>query len=113
MDRKRLVTALITLATLCAALPAFANRPEYLADPDAKLARGVVNAATGWMEVPKQTAMGGRNGKFPGLITGLFKGVGLGAARTLVGGYEIATFWGPGPAQAEPVMKPATVFGGQ
>ena len=113
MDRKRIVTALVTLAALCAALPALADEPEYFAGPDAKLARGVVNATTGWVEVPKQTVIGGRDGKVPGFFTGVFKGVGLGAARTLVGGYEIATFWGPGPARVEPVMKPATVFGGQ
>ena len=111
MKRKRVVTALVTLATLCTALPAFAGGPEYLADPDTQLARGVVNVAIGWVEIPKQSAIGGRKAGGSGLIGGFFKGVGLGAARTLVGGYEIATFWAP--AHFEPMMQPATVLGGQ
>lgn len=111
MERKSVVTAIVTLAILCTALPASAGKPEYLADPDTKLARGVVNVATGWVEVPRQGAIGGRKAGGPGLVGGFFKGIGLGAARTLVGGYEIATFWAP--AHFEPVMEPATVLGGQ
>jgi putative exosortase-associated protein (TIGR04073 family) len=111
MKHKRLVTALATVATVCAALPAFAGRPEYLADPDTQLARGIVNVATGWVEVPKQSLIGGQNRGGLGLVGGFFKGVGLGAARTLVGGYEIATFWAL--ADFEPLMQPATVLGGR
>ena len=111
MKHKRVVTALVTLATLCTALSAFAGGPEYLADPDTQLARGVVNVATGWVEVPRQSAIGGQKAGGSGLVAGFFKGVGLGAARTLVGSYEIATFWAPAPF--EPVMQPATVLGGQ
>jgi len=111
MKHKHLVTVLAALATLCTALPAFAGGPEYLADPDTQLARGIVNVATGWVEVPKQSAIGGRKAGGPGLVGGFFKGVGLGATRTLVGGYEIATFWAP--THFEPMMKPATVLGGQ
>jgi len=111
MKHKHIVTALVTLATVCTALPAFARGPEYLADPDTQLARGVVNVATGWVEVPKQSAIGGQKAGGPGLLGGFFKGVALSATRTLVGGYEIATFWTP--THVEPMMKPATVFGGQ
>ena len=113
MDRKRLVTALITLAALCAALPAFAAGAEYFAGPDMKLARGVTNVTTGWVEIPKQTSFGSRQTGPPGAIGGFFKGVALGAARTVVGGYEVATFWAPIPERFEPVMKPATVFEGR
>ena len=111
MKHKHLVTVLAALATLCTALPAFAGEPEYLADPDTQLARGVVNVAAGWVEVPKQSLIGGQKGGGLGLIGGFFKGIGLGAARTLVGSYEIATFWAL--ADFEPVMQPATILGGQ
>lgn len=111
MERKPLVIALVTLATHCTALPAYAGRTGYFADPDTQLARGVVNVAAGWVEVPKQSVIGGRKAGGRGLLGGFFKGVALSAARTLVGGYEIATFWTPTPL--EPVMQPATVLGGE
>lgn len=111
MYRKRILTPVITIAVLWAALPSSAEGVEYFADRDTKLARGMVNTATGWLEVPKQTAIGGQEAGARSLIGGFFKGVALGAARTLVGGYEIATFLAP--AWFEPVMKPATVFGGR
>ncbi len=114
MHRKHIVTALVILVALFAALPAFAmDGGEYAQGAGTKLGRGVVNGATGWVEVPKQTALGGQEAGVPGVLGGFFKGVAMGVARTVTGGFEIATFWAPVPDRFEPVMKPATVFEGR
>lgn len=114
MFRKWIATALVTLVALGMALPAFAVGPNYPPDypvgAGAKLARGVTNAATGWFEVPKQTSLGGREKGALGALGGFVKGMALGVARTAAGGYELATFWAPIPADFRPVMKPETVF---
>ena len=114
MQRKHIVAALVILAAVFAALPAFAmDGAEYAQGAGTKLGRGVVHGATGWVEVPKQTILGGQEDGVPGLIGGFFKGVAMGVARTLTGGFEIVTFWAPVPERFEPVMKPATVFEGR
>lgn len=110
MSRTWIVIALVTLFALSTTLPALAARPEYPVGAGAKLARGVTNVTTGWYEVPKQTSLGGRQKGGPGALGGFVKGVALGVARTAAGGYEVATFCAPVPADFEPVMKPETVF---
>src|SRR5574341_2165724 len=98
MNRKHVVTGFVILAAVLAAVPAFAaGGPEGTGNPGTKLTRGVVNATTGWVEVPKQTALGGQETGVPGLVGGLFKGVALGVTRTVVGGLDVATFWAPIP----------------
>lgn len=114
MYRNHIVIGLVTLATLFAVLPAFAqNGNGYAASPATKLGRGVVNATTGWVEVPKQTIIGAQEAGVPGFFGGIFQGVAMGVTRTLVGGYEIGTFWAPVPEGFEPVLKPHTVFDGR
>lgn len=111
MYRKHIVIGLVTLATLFTELPASAQDGAVsTAGPATKLSRGVVNATTGWVEIPKQTIVGAQEAGVPGLVQGLFQGVALGVARTVAGGYEIATFWAPVPERFEPVMRPPTVF---
>lgn len=111
MHRRHIAAALMILAAVFAALPAFAmDGGDYAAGSGTKLGRGVVNGATGWMEVPKQTAIGGQEAGVPGVVGGFFKGVAMGVARTVVGAVEIATFWAPVPERFEPALKPATVF---
>ena len=114
MDRKHIIAAFVFLAAIVAAAPAFAAEgTEHAGNPGEKLARGVVNATTGWVEVPKETARGAQEAGLPGLIGGLVKGVALGATRTVVGGVEIGTFMLPVPDRYEPILKPATVFEGR
>lgn len=113
MYRKRIVTALVTVAALVAALPAFADQPGYFEGSATKLARGVVNAASGWLELPKQTVIGGQENGASGVATGFVKGIGMTIGRTVAGGYETGTFWAPIPERFEPVMQPATVFTGR
>ncbi len=112
MYRTQTVASLIVLvATLMAAAPAFASDTgEYASGAGVKLGRGLINTATGWGEIPKQTIIGSQEDGVLGGIGGFFKGIGLGVARTLVGAFEIATFWAPVPERFEPVMQPSTVF---
>ncbi len=82
MYRKHIVAGLVIVAATAAALPSFAED-----NPATKLGRGLVNATTGWLEVPKQTAIGTQDAGFPGLIGGLFQGVAMGVARTVACGF--------------------------
>jgi putative exosortase-associated protein (TIGR04073 family) len=112
MYRKHIVASLIVAVTaMTAAAPAFAmDASQYAAGASTKLGRGVVNAVTGWGEIPKQTVIGSKEDGLLGGVGGFFKGIGLAVARSVVGGFEIATFWAPVPDRFEPVMQPATVF---
>jgi putative exosortase-associated protein (TIGR04073 family) len=112
MYRKEIVVSfMVVVAVLMAAAPAFAlDSGEYASGAGAKLGRGIVNTATGWGEIPKQTIVGSKESGVLGGVGCLFKGIGLGVARTLAGAFEIATFWVPIPDRFEPVMQPATVF---
>ncbi len=76
-----------------------------------KLFRGMVNAATGWMEIPKQISLiWGESGAGTGLTWGLIKGIGYAVARSVAGGYEIATFPLPIPEDYKPIMHPEYVL---
>lgn len=108
MARKQIVAGLIILATASAAVQALADD-----NPATKLGRGILNATTGWLEIPKQTVAGAREAGVPGLLDGLVLGVAEGAARTLVRGFEVGTFWAPIPKGYAPVMKPVSVFDGR
>uniref|UniRef100_A0A831XD47 Exosortase system-associated protein, TIGR04073 family n=1 Tax=Geobacter metallireducens TaxID=28232 RepID=A0A831XD47_GEOME len=76
-----------------------------------KFARGVANAATGWLEFPKQIHITWREeGAARGLTVGPLKGVGMTVARTLAGAGEAATFFISWPGFFEPYMDPAYVW---
>ncbi|MBI4573486.1 MAG: exosortase system-associated protein, TIGR04073 family [candidate division NC10 bacterium] len=108
---RKSVAPLILLMSLLVATPVFAiEAGQYATDAGTKLGRGVVNAATGWVEIPRQSVIGGKENGVLGGFGGFFKGIGLGVARTLAGAFEIATFWIPVPERFEPVMQPPTVF---
>ena len=76
-----------------------------------KLFRGMVNAVTGWMEIPKQMSLiWQESGPGKGLGWGLVKGIGFAVARSVAGAYEIATFPLPIPEEYEPLMQPEYVL---
>ena len=67
--------------------------------PCEKLTRGVNNALTGWLEVPKNVITGVFNCNvtpLDGMAVGLGRGFAQGIERTGVGIYEAATFFMPG-----------------
>ena len=76
-----------------------------------KLARGVVNAVTGWVEVPKRIRQTSQtSGTAAGFTWGLLRGLGYGFIRTVGGIYETATFPFPAPPDYRPVIQPDYVF---
>jgi putative exosortase-associated protein (TIGR04073 family) len=67
--------------------------------PATKLGRGITNAVTGWLEIPKHTLVGTFNcnvNPLEGLAVGFIRGTGRAIERTGVGIYEAVTFPLPG-----------------
>ena len=77
-----------------------------------KLLRGIINTATGWVEIPKQVIKTSQEESFfKGLTVGLAKGIGRGVTRTAVGLCETTTFIAPFPKEGyKPIMTPESVF---
>lgn len=113
MRRLLILMLMMAVALAGAAGPAWALGAEVdtARGVAVKLLRGIVNAATGWVEIPKQTSMVWQeSGPGPGMSWGLIKGIGFAVARSVVGGYEIATFPMPIPDGYRPIMEPEYVF---
>lgn len=87
------------------------NESAFAQDPFTKLGRGVANALTGWVEIPKNIyAVSREHNPFAGMTLGLAKGVGMTIVRTGAGFYEIATFPFPLPENYKPILEPEYVF---
>lgn len=79
-----------------------------------KLGRGLVNTATGWLEVPKKIYGTSKDENvFVGITVGTAKGLGWGVMRTAAGIYEVVTFPFPIPESYESIIDPAYVFGSE
>ena len=103
----------VCLVALSAAPPAWALGAEVdtVRGVSQKLFRGVVNLVTGWMEIPKNISITWQeSGPAPGMTWGFAKGLGLAAARTVVGAFEIVTFPTPITEGYQPIMHPEFVF---
>ena len=114
MRRKSLaVMVLMMVVVVAAGRPAFAD--EGTQDTGrlvaTKFFRGIVNAATGWMEIPKQMIQTSQaSGAAKGWTWGFAKGIGFAVARSVVGAYEIITFPVPAPEGYRPIMQPEYVL---
>ena len=76
-----------------------------------KLARGVTNLVTGWVEIPKRVnETTNKSGALSGFTWGLARGLGYGFVRTIAGGYETITFPFPAPPDYRTVIQPPYVF---
>ena len=76
-----------------------------------KLARGITNLVTGWVEIPKRVnETTNQSGALSGFTWGLARGLGYGFVRTIAGGYETITFPFPAPPDYRPVIQPPYVF---
>ena len=103
-----IVAVMFGLVTLAA--PAFAEQ-ETGALVVSKLFRGIANAATGWMEIPKQMSLTWQGqGPGVGLSWGFIKGIGWAIARSVGGAYEIVTFPFPIPEEYKSIMQPEYVL---
>lgn len=98
------------------ATPSMAD--DYGSDVGAKLGRGVVNTATGWVEIPKNIVNESNESNVAmGLTWGLVKGIFQTVGRTAVGVVELVTFFIPNeeivhPTYAWDPMEQETTYGG-
>ncbi|HBG08390.1 MAG: hypothetical protein A2075_09550 [Geobacteraceae bacterium GWC2_58_44] len=86
--------------------------PQEVVDGMAnKLARGVTNFATGWLEFPKQIAITYQEeGLAKGATVGPLKGIGMTLVRTVSGAGEALTFFVAYPGFFEPLFDPPYVW---
>lgn len=76
-----------------------------------KLTRGIANFTTGWVELPKQIYLVGRQeGWATGALRGPIDGLGMFIARTVAGAYEVLTFAVPIPSEYQPMLRPDYVW---
>jgi putative exosortase-associated protein (TIGR04073 family) len=88
-----------------------ASPQELVEGMSSKLARGVANVATGWLEFPKQIYVTCKeDGYGKGLTIGPIKGVGMSLLRTASGVGEAATFFIAYPGFYDPFFDPSYVW---
>lgn len=113
--KKSLKTGSIVILILCIAaitLPVFAQEGSVIEKMGKKLGRGIVNVATGWVELPRNiydTSVE-TNNPLMGITYGTLKGVGMTVVRTGAGAYDVVTFLFPVPQDYQPILKPEFVF---
>ncbi len=85
---------------------------ESVFDPmNKKFFRGIVNIATGWIELPRQLWLTFKNdGLLATPTVGLFNGLVMVAARTGAGVYDTAFFISSAPGNYDPVIDPKFVW---
>lgn len=102
---KNLGVALMVIIALGVAENAHAS------DAFTKLGRGVANAFTGWVELPKNIVKISQDeNALAGCTLGVAKGAGMTIVRTGTGIYEMATFPFPVPENYKPILEPEYVF---
>jgi putative exosortase-associated protein (TIGR04073 family) len=121
--RKRCLTLTVLMLALClgTAVPnakaddiksyEYASAQEVVDGMMNKLARGVANVATGWLELPKQVSLTTKEeGAAMGATVGPLKGIGMTLVRTVGGAVEIGTFFFPYPGWYGPIIEPGYVW---
>lgn len=104
--RAKLTAALLILVVVVG-FSSFAYAENALV----KLGRGLVNAATGWLEIPQKIYTTSRDENvFVGATVGTAKGIGWSIIRTVAGIYEVVTFPFPIPKSYESVIDPPYIF---
>jgi putative exosortase-associated protein (TIGR04073 family) len=107
---KLTMAVIVSLLLVSYAMPAMAAE-GYVENTGNKFFRGVINAATGWLEFPKQIyKVSKEDNIFVGFTYGAAKGVADTAIRTSAGVYETGTFFVPLPSDYEPVKNPEYVW---
>ena len=85
--------------------PRMVKQGQFESEVTAKLGRGVTNVLFGWTEIfrtPIRVAEPANDGIMKAIFWGIPLGIARFVGRTLVGVYEIATFYAP----QEPIMAP-------
>ena len=116
---QRLLVVAFIVVTLCSsAFAADAYKtiegaaPQEIVDGmAAKGVRGATNIVTGWLEIPKQIYVTGKETTWlRGAVIGPFKGIGMTVVRTLAGVGELATFFVAYPGFYDPWFEPSYVW---
>lgn len=108
MRNPRKWTGVLVLAVLFS-VP-FTSSALAAGNPATKLTRGIVNLATGWIEVPVQMAerKSYDDTKVMWLVHGLLEGVRQAGRRTLMGAWDVITF--PIAPYDRPTLDPDTLI---
>jgi len=110
------VVAIILFMSMSITSSAFAQeaqRSEIIVEKMAfKFARGVTNAATCIVELPKQTYLTGRDRGAVGYVIGPLKGIGMTLYRGFIGVAETVFFPVPQPGYYDPMISPDFVWKG-
>ena len=105
--KKTIQLALFLTMLLLFSTQATAN-DDYFQDSADKFVSGIANAATGWIELPKNIVLTSQaDGPLYGLTLGLGKGVMHTVGRSLVGIANAATFFIP----TKPSINPLYIWG--
>lgn len=92
MNKKHLFIACVLSSALLSAVPAYAEEQDYLSGFTSKLSQGLLNTATGFIELPKNIInISYDENVFVGLTWGLVRGALHTASRTVVGIAELIT----------------------
>lgn len=113
----RTMMMVLSLLLICSAItPSFAQetpQAEAITEKMAfKFVRGVTNAATALVEIPKQSYLMVRDRGTVGYVVGPIKGVGMALYRGLVGIAETVFFMVPQPGYYDPMIEPEFVWKG-
>lgn len=113
--RTNLLLPVVLLAVVLT-IPAMSRadqQPEMIAEKMAvKLTRGVTNAATCIVELPKQSVLTVREMGGVGYVVGPLKGVIMTLYRGFIGMTEAVFFLVPQPGYYDPMIDPAYVWEG-
>jgi len=106
----------VLLLTVMFLLPVVARadqQPEMIVEKMAvKLTRGVTNAVTCFVELPKQSVLTVRAMGGPGYVIGPLKGIGMTVYRGFIGLTEAVFFLVPQPGYYDPMIDPTYVWQG-
>ncbi len=107
MNRKyaTILPAIMAVFMLSAAPVMAADGDSYGTQVAQKFGRGLGNAATGWLEVPKNIVSESKNTNVAlGITWGLVKGVAHTVGRTVVGVLDLAFFFVPTKEYVHPTF---------
>jgi putative exosortase-associated protein (TIGR04073 family) len=92
MNKKNLFTACVLCSALLSIGPALAEQQSYLSGAGSKFNQGLTNAATGFIEIPKNIInISHEHNAFVGLTWGVLRGTLESISRTTVGAAELIT----------------------
>lgn len=113
---KKVLLIVAFLSAFVALAPGLATadqQPEMIAEKMAiKFTRGITNAVTSIVELPKQTILTGRDMGPVGYVIGPLKGVGMTLYRGVIGVVETVFCMVPQPGYYDPMMDPEYVWQG-